>query len=200
MIENLIQQVIVTSHWEWLAVVLAVFYIFLAIKESVWCWPAAFLSTAIYAVLFFDVSLYMESILNAYYLLMAVYGWYQWSFVKSNESTKPIVRWSLKSHLLLSVSLCGVVLVSGFLLEKYTDQDFAYLDSFTTWFAIVATYMMAKKVLEHWIYWVVIDAFSIYLYLNKGFALTALLFAVYTFMAITGWIQWKKHFENSNPT
>lgn len=195
MFEKLITQILATSGWEWIAVIMAVFYILLAIKESVWCWPAAFFSTAIYMVLFFDASLYMESLLNVYYLAMAVFGWHQWYFKKQGEEVKPIICWPLKTHIIgISLAMLGVV-ISAYLLEQYTDQSMAYVDAFTTWFAVFATYMLTQKVLENWFYWVIIDAVSVYLYFEKGFLVTAILFIGYTIMAIVGWLKWKQHFE-----
>jgi nicotinamide mononucleotide transporter len=182
-----------TSAWEWLAVLFAIIYLLLAVKENIWCWPAAFISTAIYSTLFFDVSLYMESSLNIYYLVMAIYGWYQWSPKGQDEKVKPVIQWTLKRHLIIIITTSLVILLSGKMLELYTDQDFAYLDSFTTWFAVITTYMVTQKVLENWIYWIIIDLVSIYLYLNTGFALTSVLFMSYVIIAFYGWLQWKKH-------
>lgn len=188
------QQVAATSIWEWVAVALAIAYILLAIKENIWCWVAAFFSTAIYTVLFYDVNLFMESLLNVYYLLMAVYGFYQWRFTGKRGNDKPISRWSFQTHLSWIVGLSIVVLISGYLLDNYTTQDFAYIDSFTTWFAVFTTYLLAKKVLENWLYWVVIDFVSVFLYWEKGLLITAILFIAYTVMAIVGWLEWKKHY------
>lgn len=191
-----------TSNMEWVAVIFAVAYLLLAVKESIWCWPAAFISTAIYTVLFFDVNLYMESFLNIYYLLMAIYGWYQWRYETQGEAVKPVIVWSLKFNASLIITISFLVLLSGFLLEKYSNQDFAYIDSFTTWFAVVTTYMVTKKVLENWLYWIVIDSVSIYLYIQKGFALTSILFVSYLIIAVYGWLKWKQHYHNqslSNP-
>lgn len=189
------QQVAATSVWEWLAVALAIAYVLLAIKENIWCWVAAFFSTAIYTVLFFDVNLFMESLLNVYYLLMAVYGFYQWRFTGRKGNDKLISRWSIKTHLMWVVGLFVIVAISGYLLDSYTTQDLAYVDSFTTWFAVFTTYLLAQKVLENWLYWVVIDFVSVFLYWEKGLLITAILFAGYTVIAIIGWLEWKKHYE-----
>ncbi|WP_444995915.1 nicotinamide riboside transporter PnuC [Aliikangiella sp. IMCC44359] len=193
--QQLGQQLVATSVAEWVAVLLAIAYLIFAIKESVWCWPAAFFSTAIYSVLFFDVNLYMESLLNVYYLIMAIYGFYQWHFKKSGQVVKPIIQWSIKVHTGLIITVLILVFISGYLLQKYTDQDFAYLDSLTTWFAVITTYMVAQKVLENWTYWMVINSFSIFLYLQKGFVLTAILFISYLILAVIGWLKWKQHYE-----
>ena len=79
-------------------------------------------------------------------------------------------------------------------MANYTKADFAYLDTFTTVFAVFATYMLTKKVLENWLYWVIIDSVSIYIYINKGFYLTAILFVVYTILAIFAFKQWKEEY------
>ena len=213
------QQIIATSLWEWLAVLLALAYVLLAVRESRWCWPAAFVSTAIYSLLFFDVNLYMESALNVYYLLMAVYGWQQWrpvvsaatdagnvnlntdvsSKLSSNKVTsKTIIVWSWRLHLSLITGISALVFVVGYWLASNTDQDFAYVDSFTTLFAVLTTYMVAKKELHNWLYWIVIDSVSIYLYLEKGFALTAVLFGAYLLIALFGWFKWLQHYHLQN--
>ncbi len=188
-----------TSSWEWLAVILALAYLILAIKESLWCWPAAFVSTAIYSVLFFDVSLYMESSLNLYYLAMAVYGWFQWRNTGPHQDKRAIVIWSIKTHVYWIILLTSVVFLSAYLLDNFTDQDLPLLDSFTTWFAVFTTYLVAKKVLENWLYWFVINAASIYLFLSKGFALTSMLFVIYIVLAFYGWLTWKRAYELQAP-
>jgi nicotinamide mononucleotide transporter len=192
------EQLIATSFAEWCAVILAISYLLLAVKESIWCWPAAFVSTSIYAVLFYDVSLYMESLLNLYYLLMALYGFYQWRYNKQGETVKPIIQWRLKTHLVLIVSLSLVATFNAYLLEKYTDQTLPYLDSFTTWFAVVVTYMVAQKVLENWHYWMVINSASIYMYFQKGFALTVVLLVSYLVIAVFGWLKWRQHLKQQS--
>lgn len=194
-VQQFIQQLSTTSALEWVAVILAIAYLLLAIKESLWCWPAAFASTAIYIVLFFDVNLYMESFLNLYYLVMAIYGWSQWNKINHVSLQKSILVWPIRKHITLIGMTTVLVFISAYLLNNYTEQDFALIDSFTTWFAILATYMVTQKILENWIYWIFIDSVSIYLYLSKGFALTAVLFLSYIILAFIGWKSWKKHYE-----
>jgi len=198
-----IKQLSITSYWEWCAVIFALAYLTLAIKENIWCWPCAFFSTAIYAWLFFDVNLFMESFLNAYYLIMAVYGWMQWSGSENNNqdnllSPFNIISWKLRTHIIIILLLSIGVLITGYLLSSFTTQDFAYLDSFTTIFALVATYMITKKVLENWLYWIVIDLISVYLFYSKGLVLTSTLFSLYVILAVIGWYKWKTEFHLTN--
>ncbi|KZY45305.1 nicotinamide mononucleotide transporter [Pseudoalteromonas shioyasakiensis] len=183
------------SHWEYIAVALSMAYLLLAIKESLWCWPAAFVSTFIYTVMYWNGALLMESLLNFYYMYMAVYGWVVWRRGMNIKDHLPIISWSLKRHavILLATSLASVAI--GFVMTNYTHADFAYLDSFTTCFAVVTTYLVAKKVLENWLYWIVIDAASMYLYFEKGYYPTLVLFVFYTIMAAWGFKTWYEEYE-----
>lgn len=184
------------TSWEMLAVFLSVSYLILAIKQNLWCWVAAFFSTFIYSILFFDASLLMDSALNIFYLVMAVYGWYSWKYANgiSSHENLEITSYGLSKNLKIIVFLTILSLILGFYMENYTSADFAYLDTFTTVFAVFATYMLTKKVLENWLYWVVIDFVSIYIYINKGFYLTAVLFGLYTILACVAYRQWKKEY------
>jgi nicotinamide mononucleotide transporter len=197
-LNQFIEQLIATSWLEWVAVTGAIAYLLLAIRESLWCWPAAFVSTSIYIFLFFDVNLYMESLLNIYYLVMAVYGWQQWHKKNDNHASVVIHRWPFQFHIKTIAVTSVLVLCTAFLLQRYTNQSLAFADSFTTGFAILATYMVTQKVLENWLYWLVIDAVSIYIYLSKGFALTSILFLLYIILAAYGWIAWKRLYVQQN--
>lgn len=176
--------------------ILAIAYILLAIKQSLWCWPAAFFSTLIYSILFFDVSLLMDSALNIYYLIMAVYGWYSWKYGgKLQKEELELNTYGLIKNIKIIIILGFISLGFGYIMENYTNADFAYVDSFTTIFAIFATYMLAKKVLENWIYWIIIDTISIYIYIQKGLNLTAILFVIYTILAFIAYKNWKKEYD-----
>jgi nicotinamide mononucleotide transporter len=136
----------------------------------------------------------MESLLNFYYLAMAVYGFYCWKNGKEKK-VLPITSWALNTHLAIIVVTSLIAVVLGFVMDNYTHAEYAYLDSFSTCFAIMTTYLVAKKVLENWLYWLVIDAASIYLYLQKGYYPTVVLFAIYTGMVIWGYLQWRQYYE-----
>lgn len=185
--------------WELIAVISALAYVVLAAKENIWCWPAALVSTMIYSVIFYDVYLWMDSLLQVYYVVMAIYGWYCWQhLVKSDQGAQQIQSWSFILHLKVCAILFVISLGVGWLMASYTPTDFPYLDSATTVFAVFSTYLVAKKVLENWLYWVVIDAVSIYLYIEKGLMPTAALFVLYVFMATYGYFQWlAKHRKNA---
>ena len=190
-------QAMQNSWLELIAVVLGVAYLWLVMRESVLCWYAAFISTAIFLWVFWQVNLYMESGLQIYYLAMAVYGWYRWRNDNRDEEDVPleISSWSVRTHLLVILSIVILSTSSGYALNTFTAAELPYLDSLTTWGAIITTFMVANKVLENWIYWFVIDGISIYLYLDRGLYFTALLFAAYVIIVIFGYVSWRRHFQ-----
>lgn len=177
------------SVWEGIAVVLALAYLLLAMKRNRLCWVAAFASTAIYTVLFYEVALLMESALNVYYMAMAVYGYWLWH--ADEDPSLRVESWPLARHVLIIGVTAVVSLLAGYLMATYTQASFPYLDAATTCFAVMTTYLVAKKVLENWLYWVVIDVVSIYLYLSKGLMMTSLLFVLYVGLAVAGYFVWR---------
>lgn len=185
------------SDWlslEALAVVFSLAYLVLAMRENSLCWFCAFFGTAIYIWVFGGVSLYMGSLLHVYYLVMAVYGWYQWRRGGAGHRGVRISRWGLTQHLYALLAVVLASAVSGHLLAQHTDAHLPYLDSFTTWGGVLTTVMVARKILENWLYWIVVDGASIYLYLDRELYLTAGLFAVYLVLVVFGFIRWRKHY------
>ncbi len=178
-----------SSLLELAAVVLAVVYLILAVKQNIACWYAAFISTAIFLYIFWQVNLYMESGLQVFYLGMAIYGWFQWRKAQGEQKTLPVSTWPPHYHL-AAIAFIGIAtFISGTLLAD-TDQRLGYVDSFTTWGAVVTTFMVARKILENWIYWLVIDSVSIYLYLDRELYFTAILFMAYIVIILFGFRAW----------
>ncbi len=178
------------SPLEVVAVFAAIMYLVLAIRENIWCWLFAFISTAIYIYLFNKVSLLSESLLNIYYLIMAIYGWYQWKF-GDNHHERHIISWPWRKHVILIVLTALMVPVLGYTTSQW-GASMPYLDAFTTCYAVLATVMVAHKVLENWHYWLVINIVSTYLFAVKGLYLTSALFAVYVILTVIGYFNWRK--------
>ena len=189
------------SPWEMTAVIFAIFYLLLAVKENILCWLFALMSTAIYTVLFWDVSLLMESALNVYYMAMAVFGWYQWTRGGHNGDGEPhalaVQSMSARQHALVIIAIVILSSVSGYLLGEHSSAAWPYVDSFTTWASVITTYLVTRKYLQNWLYWIVIDAVSVPLYIDRGLGLTALLFAAYIVIAAFGYLKWRNHFQNN---
>lgn len=173
------------------AVVLAIAYLLLAIRQNIWCWPCAAVSTAIYVLLFIEARLYMEALLNMFYFGMAVYGLWVWRGGAQHRQP-PVTVWPLQWHAAAIGTIVVASLSSGFLLAAYTDAAFPYVDSMTTFAAIWATFLVARKVLENWWYWLLIDVVSVFIYWNRGLELTSMLFAVYVVMIPFGLVAWSR--------
>jgi len=178
------------SILEVIAVICAILYLVLVIRENIWCWFFAFVSTAIYVYLFYSVVLLSESILNVYYLIMAVYGWWQWHSGNSHQAVN-IKKWPYSLHLQILIAVSILVPIVGFGMSQL-GADFAYLDALVALLAVAATIMVAYKIFENWYYWLVVDTLSIYLFWQKQMYLTALLFVIYIVLIFIGISSWKK--------
>ena len=174
---------------EILAVLLAILYLVLAVKQNILCWPAGILSSFLYLFIMYSAGLYMEAYLQIFYIFMGVYGWSQW---KSKQPEFIVNNWSTLNHFKAISLILLLALISGYLLDRYTEAALPFLDALTTWGAIFATYMVAKKLIENWIYWFVIDSISIFLFISRDLHLTALLFAGYLVIICFGYRSWSK--------
>jgi nicotinamide mononucleotide transporter len=177
---------------EIIAVVAAIAYLGFAIRQQIVCWLFAAISTAIYIWLFIEAKLYMESVLNVFYLLMAGYGWHVWRSGEQDGHNRPVVIWPRNTHLVAIAVLGLVSALNGYVLSNFSDAAFPYIDSLTTWFAVWGTFLVARKVLENWWYWLLIDIASIFIYWSRDLQLTSLLFVVYVIMIPFGLVSWTK--------
>ncbi len=179
-------------HWaEVGAVVLGVVYVVLAARENIWCWIFGILSSALSIYLFFLSKLYAESILYFYYVIAGIYGWYAWHKRKGQNELK-ISTWKISHHLLAIVLGIALSLLLAWILKTYTDAQMPLVDAHTTIFSFIATYMVTRKKLENWLYWIVIDTVSVGLYASRGLYLYAFLMIIYTIIAISGYLSWRK--------
>jgi nicotinamide mononucleotide transporter len=185
------------SAWELAAVVFAVIYVLLAVRQNRWCWVAAFISTIIFTALFWRVQLFMQSALNGYYIVMAVYGWWHWGG-GGNAGELLISRWHAPSHALGLGLIAACALVSGYFLDLHSQAAWPYLDSLITWGAVITTFMMSRKVLDNWAYWMVINSAAIYLFVDREMLLTALLHVVYLVIAVFGWMSWYRDYKSQH--
>lgn len=185
------------SPLEMLAVATAIGYLLLAIRENIWCWACAAVSTSCYVWLFVEARLYMESLLNGFYLAMAGYGWYMWRFGGEYDRQLPVVTWPTAWHGAAVAGIAGLSGVSGYLLASFSDAAYPYVDSATTWAAIWTTFLVARKVLENWWYWLVIDAVSAWIYWMRDLPLTTALFVLYLAMIPFGLVAWTRSYREA---
>ena len=200
LLDQVLSEISAYSVLELAAVLLAVTYLLLAARNNRFCWIAAFFSSIIFVAVLWQANLFMDTLLNAYYIIMAVYGWLCWSAVKSPEgrasnveetSANQIANKPAQFHLLSILLIILLSLVSGYLLGRYTEAAYPYLDSLTTWSALFATWLLAQRILENWLYWLAIDTLSIYLYYQKGLHFTVILFVIYVIVAAYAYLHWR---------
>jgi len=160
-----------------------------------WLWPIGLLSSIFYIVVFLFSKLYAEMGLNVYYVIVSLYGWYHWLFWSRNRSKEdelPILFIQKKQIVIYTVSFTLSYVILFFILKNYTDSTVPGWDSLATSLSFIATWMLAKKILENWILWIVTDALCIGIYYYKHLHFTVVLFVIYTIMAIVGYLNWKK--------
>ena len=188
----MISNFLVQNWLEITAVIFAILYLILAVKQNILCWIAGIISSVLYFFIMQKAELYMEAYLQVFYVVMGIYGWSQWSASNASNPSFIVNTWSKYQHMIAISIILALSLLSGFLLERYTDAALPFLDALVSWGAVVATYMVAKKLLENWIYWFVIDATSIFLFIERGLWLSAVLFATYLVIIFFGYQSWNK--------
>lgn len=195
-----IQNTIVEMRWvELVSVIAAIIYVILAARQNIWCWLFGIISAILWtyaAAVYYK--LYVDSILQVYYVLMGIYGWYAWTKGFKNNQTLPISQLKLQNHIVIIVGGLILTYLVGTFFKHYTDAVATYLDAFTTIFSIITTILVARKILENWLYWIIIDGVYIYLYGGRGGYLFAFLNVVYVIIAIIGYWNWRKQMLNKN--
>ena len=183
---TLLADLAATSPAEAVAVIAGLVYVVLTVRRNRWCWLAGGVSSLILAVLAAQSRLPMQAALQAWYVAMSVYGWLRWSA----DSGTAVAVWRWRSHLLgVGACLLASVGVAGWVAAA-TNAAWPLLDTATTVFSLFATWQVARMVRENWLYWIVIDAISLFIFAAQGLVLTALLFTVYLVVAVVGYVSW----------
>lgn len=183
---------------QWSAFALNLGYVVLAARNNIWCWPVGLIGVILLFFIYVDARLFSDATLQVFYMIMSVYGWLQWRKQSESNDEKGISTWILRKHLpLLGTGLICAVLLGYF--WKIYGGALPFIDALTTTFSIIATFLVAHKVLENWIYWIVIDAICIYVYWVRDIPLIAFLFVLYTLMAIYGLVSWHKMYRVQAP-
>ena len=190
---EIISEWLVSNYIELTGAVLGLLYIFFSIKQNILTWLTGLLTSALYVFVFFKTKFYADMGLQGYYVLISIYGWYFWIKGDNNRKEETPVTKLSKSMLIalipIMLILYGLIL---YILLNFTDSPVPYMDSMTTALSIIATWMLARKIIEHWLIWIFVDAFSAGLYIYKDLWPTTVLFFVYTIMAYIGYKEWKK--------
>ena len=184
------------ANWfEIVAAILAIAYLLLAMLQDIRCWVAWIISSLMYFFVMYSANLYMEALLQIFYIFIGLYGLYQWRFKADKKDALKITTWSVKNHLIVIGALVFLTSLSGYVLMIYTAAASPFIDAFTTWGAIAASYLVAKKILENWFYWFVIDFVSVFLFISRELYPTALLFIVYLVLVVIGYSAWRKSWQ-----
>ena len=180
-----------TSWIELIAAALALAYVLLAIGQRLSCWIASFVSSVLYVWVFFSARLYMESLLNAFFAAMAIYGFWQWRHGKGGGELR-VTRWPVARHGLTLLGIVAAAAVNAFLLARFTPAANPFIDSMVTWSSVFATFLVARKVYENWHWWLLIDSVSVYLYYTRHLYATMLLFGLYLVLIVIGMREWRR--------
>jgi len=185
------------NYIELLGAVLGIVYIYYSIRQSILTWPTGLGTSLLYIIVFFQSKFYADMGLQFYYVFISIYGWYLWSRSnrENDSSSLPVKRITLRWAIFATGSALMIFGIIFFLLKYHTDSPVPLMDAATTALSIVATFMLARKILEHWLIWIVIDVVSAGLYIYKGLWPTAILFLVYTVMAFSGYKEWQKDYQ-----
>ncbi len=183
-----------TSVLEWVVLGLNVVFLLLLIRENIWCWIFGIVASLISVVLFFEAKLYSETLLYSVYVVLGIYAWIQWH-TNSKKTPMPIQTKSLVFHGKALVICFLVWFGLGFFFKTYTDSNLPWADACSLSFAFVATYLEAKKVLHHWIYWIGVNVFSIWLYHTRSLPVLALMMFGFTIFSVVGYIAWQKRLK-----
>ena len=186
----------ITGNWiEISGALISLVYLYFSVKQIIWLWPFGLLSALFYIWIYYFSGFYADMSLQVYYVLISLYGWYLWSAGRDSKKGKTELEISRVSRRAIVILACVFMILwfgISLVLIRYTDSQIPVMDALTTAGSIIATWMLAKKILEHWLLWIVIDAISIGLYFYRGLYATLVLFIVYTMVAILGYLAWKK--------
>jgi len=192
---------IVDHYFEIIAAALGFVAIFLQIRQNVWYWLVSIVMVSMYIYIYIDARLYADMSLQVYYLVISFYGWYAWLFgkkVNDHNSALPVSATAQRLRWVLGIISVVLFFFIGWFLSYFTNSDLPYWDSFTTSLSFVATWMLARKKIENWLIWVVVDAVSAVIYVYKELYPTAVLFLFLTALAVVGYRQWQKDLVKSS--
>lgn len=177
---------------EAIAVFFGLLCVWLVVKQSIWCWPTGLIQVSLYIFIFYDVKLYSDLILHIFYVGMNIYGWYYWLHGGKGRASLPVTL--LQDHwkyIWPATALIGT-LILGYSMSSLTDADVPYGDAFTTASSLIAQWLMARKKLESWIFWIIVDVVAIGIYWYKSLYLTSGLYTAFLLLSIIGLLAWRK--------
>lgn len=174
------------------ATIFGLISVYLTVKQKIWCWPTGLVMVILYIIIFANARLYSDMGLQVFYVFMQIYGWYNWLYGGKKKDDLPVSRLTKPKMVLWFVMIIAGTFGLGFVMDNYTNADFAYYDSFTTVLSVIAQWFLTKKIFESWVLWITVDVVAIGIYMLKSLYFTAGLYTVFLVLATMGLIQWYK--------
>ena len=185
---------------EVLGTLVGLIYLWLEYRASIYLWITSVIMPAIYIFVYYEAGLYADFGINIYYLGAAVYGWLVWKYGHKSADLHelPITKMPKRSWLKALVVFLVAQILIAWILINFTDSDVPWWDAFTTALSIIGMWMLARKYLEQWLVWIVVDVVCVGLYIYKGLYFTSGLYALYSVIAVFGWLNWKRLMKASS--
>ena len=180
---------------EIVAAVFGVISVYLSTRQNIWSWPTAIVNVGLYIVFFFQTRFYADMGLQAVYLVLSIYGWYEWLYGGENHSVLRVSRAPARLLALLAVMDDAAWVVLASLLHRYTNAALPWLDSFMSTTSLIAQWLMTRKILENWAVWILLDIIYVPMWLSRGYYATAALYAVFLVLAVLGYRDWARSFR-----
>lgn len=181
------------SEIEIIATIFGVICVGLTIKQHIACWPAGLVQVILYIFVFYQAKLYADMVLHVIYVLLSIYGWYHWAINKSDTQSTGVSTEGKFIYMYVFICLISSVIL-GLVFTIYTDASFPYTDSFIMSASLIAQWLMSRKKLESWVFWILTDIVAIYVYWYKELYWTTGLYIIFLFLAITGLMEWRKDY------
>jgi nicotinamide mononucleotide transporter len=187
------------NYYEVLAVVFSLVCVLLTIKENIWQWLVGIFGVIFYIIVFYQAKLYANMWLQVVFIVLQLYGWYEWLYGGKNKSELKISRSSFQLNCLFMVLAVAGTVAMTYSFARFTDNAMPLTDSAVTVLSLIAQWMLAKKYLENWLVWILVNIMMIVLGVSQKLILTAGLYVVFFILAILGFLEWRKNYRNLQP-
>jgi nicotinamide mononucleotide transporter len=197
---------LIKNHYEVISALTGLIYLYFSVRQNIWLWPTGIVASVYSVMVFYNSHLYADMSLNVYYVLVSLYGWFHWLIRKDNikHDSIRISRLTLRSWIGYMGMIIFLAVIIALLLINLpqkiglTPSSVPWWDAFLTSGSIIATWLLARKILEQWILWVIIDTVSVGVLIYKGLYIMSALFIIYAIMSVVGFQKWKLEWIKQN--